>query len=155
MCFVTIIMACYKKIPYVSHSVFDGLQMAFVRWVDLPGFTWIYLDFYLDLPGSTWIYLGPKTPHKCWVRGSCRIQVSIRPIARPERNPAVRHFDFVSILDGLQRLPPKIWIFNGKMVSLTPPSYPSTNAVCKTSKTQCLTIENSLWQILVVVMKHT
>ena len=78
-------MACYKKIPYVSHSVFDGLQMAFVRWVDLPGFTWvyldlpgftwiyldlpgftwIYLDFYLDLPGSTWIYLDPKTPHNC------------------------------------------------------------------------------------------
>ena len=67
-------MACYKKNPYVSHSVFDGLQMAFVRWMSyldlpgfLPGFTWVYLDLpgftwvYLDLPGFlsgfTWIYL--------------------------------------------------------------------------------------------------
>ena len=74
-------MACYKKILYVSHSVFDGLQMAFVRWVDLPGFTWVYLDLpgftwifiwiYLDLPGFTWV---PKhhITVECGVRAAYR-----------------------------------------------------------------------------------
>ena len=66
MCFINITIACYKKNPTVTHLVFDGLQMAFVRWMGFPGFPWVSLVSdaipHVDPgPARIWIKIGTES----------------------------------------------------------------------------------------------